>query len=79
MVARLSGGHYCGFRLRTLLASNDQQGNSSDQSQPADNGWNRNSLMIFPGGMDGPEIKNPLLMGIRESLIGEGQPAQNNQ
>jgi len=35
-------------------------------------------LMIFPGGVDGTDIKNLFLMGISESLISEGQPAQNN-
>jgi hypothetical protein len=66
------------FELRTFPASNDEQDDSSDQRQSAEYGWNRNSLMIFPGGVDRPEVKNLFLMSISESLIGEGQPAQNN-
>jgi hypothetical protein len=34
--------------------------------------------MIFPGGVDRPEIKNLFLMGISESLIGKSQPAKND-
>jgi hypothetical protein len=72
-------GHFRNFELRTFPASNDKQGNSSDQRQRAEYWRNRNVFMVFPGGVDGPEIKNFFLMGISESLIGEGQPAQNNQ
>jgi hypothetical protein len=72
-------GHFRTFDLRTSLASDDKQDNSSDQRQPAEYWRNRNPLMVFSGGVDGPEIKNLFLMGISESLIGEGQPAQNNQ
>jgi hypothetical protein len=72
-------GHFRNFELRTFLASYDEQGNSSRQRQPAEYWRNRNVLMVFPGGVDGPEVKNLFLMGKRESLIGEGQAAQNNQ
>jgi len=71
-------GHFRSFELRTLPASNDEQGNSSDQRQPAEYWRDRNSLLLFRGGVDRPEIKNLFLMGIRESLVGEGQPTQNN-
>src|SRR5713226_247174 len=72
-------GHFRNFELRTFLASNDQQGNSADQRQPAQYRRNRNSLLIFPGGVDRPDIKNLFLMRISESLVGKGQSAQNNQ
>jgi len=77
-VTRLSGGHYRSFELRTFLAPSHKQNNSSDQRQPAEYWWNRNVLSFFRGSVDGPEIKNLFLMGITESLIGEGQAAQNN-
>jgi hypothetical protein len=35
--------------------------------------------MIFPGSVDGPDIKNLFLMSISESLIGEGQRTKNDQ
>jgi hypothetical protein len=66
------------FELRTFPASNDEQDDSSHQRQPAEYGWNRNSLLLFCGGVDGPDVKNLFLMGVIESLIGEDQPAQNN-
>ncbi len=72
-------GHKCNFELRTFLAANDEEGNSSDQRQPTEYWWNRNSIMIFPGGMDRADIKYFFLMGVIESLIGECQPAQDNQ
>jgi hypothetical protein len=70
-------GHFRSFELRAFLASNDEQGNSSDQRQPTEYRWNRNPLMIFPGGVDRPKIENFFLMGISKSLIGKSQPAQN--
>jgi hypothetical protein len=72
-------GYFGSFKLRILLASHNQQGNSSDQRQTAHDRRNRNSLMIVPGGMDRPNIDNIFSMGISESLISKRQPAQNNQ
>jgi len=71
-------GHFRSFQLSTFPASNDEQGNSSDQHQAAEYGWNGDPVMIFPSGVDGPKIKKPFLMGVAESLISEGQAAQNN-
>ena len=67
------------MKLRTFPASNNQQGNSADQGQTAKNRRDRNMLLLVGGGVDGPEIEDSFPMGIIESLIGEGQAAQNNQ
>jgi hypothetical protein len=72
-------GYFRSFELRTFSSADNDQDNSSDQRQTTKQWRDRNVFLIFPGGMDGPEIKNLFLMGISESLIGEGQPAQNNQ
>jgi hypothetical protein len=77
-VTRLSGGHYRNVELGTFFASNDEQGNSSDQRQPTEYGRNRNLLVLFSSGMDGAKIENLFFMGIGKSLIGEGQTAQDN-
>ncbi len=71
-------GYFRSFELRTFLAPNNQQGNSSDQRQPAQYRRNRDPLVIFPGGMDRSKIEYFFLMRVRESLIGERQSAQNN-
>jgi len=72
-------GYFRSFQLRTFLAPNNQQGNSSDQRQPAHYRRNRNSLLIVPGGVDGPEIEYFFSMGVGESLIRERQPTEDNQ
>ena len=72
-------GYYCSFELRTFLAANSKQGNSSDQRQTTEHWRNRNVLMVFPSGVDRSKIKNLFLMSISESLIGEHQATQNNQ
>ena len=72
-------GHYCGFELRNLFAADDDQGNSSDQRQATENWWNRNMLLIFPGGVDRPDVQNLFLPGVVESLIRESQPTKNYQ
>lgn len=66
------------FELRLLTRSNAKQNNSSDQREPAKNGWNRDAVMIFPGDMHRPNIKDAFAMGVIESLIGESQCAQHN-
>jgi hypothetical protein len=71
-------GNFRSLELRTFLASDDEQGNSSDQRQPAENWRNGNVLPLFRCGVDGTEIENLFLMGVTKSLIGEGQPAQND-
>jgi len=36
-------------------------------------------FLILPGGVDRPDVKNPFLMGVSESLIRQRQPAKDNQ
>lgn len=63
------------FELGFLPRSDDEQGNSSHQHQPAKQRRNRNSLLLFCTRVDRPDIKNFLLVGVVESLIGESQSA----
>lgn len=68
-------GYFRNFKLRIFLSSDDDESNSSNQGQAAEHGWNGNPLVILTRGVNGTEIKNLFLMGIRKSLIGERQPA----
>jgi hypothetical protein len=71
-------GNFRSLELGTFFTSHNQQGNSPNQRQTAENRRNGNVLLLFRRGVDGPEVKNLFLMGVVKSLIGEGQPAQNN-
>lgn len=71
-------GNFRSLELRTFPASNNEQGNSPNQRETAKDRRDRNMLLLFRSGVDGPEIENFFLMGIIESLIRKGQAAQNN-
>jgi hypothetical protein len=66
------------FELRILPGSKDEQGDSSDQRQPAEYWRNGNSVLSVCRDMHGSYIQYLFVMGVIESLIDEGQPAQNN-
>jgi len=66
------------FELRILFRTNDEQDDSSGQRQPSEYRRDGNVFLIFPGGVNRPNVQNLFLTGVIESLIGEGQPAQNN-
>ena len=72
-------GHFRSFELSTFPASNDEQGNSSDQRQPAEYGWNGNSVLSVCRDMHWSYIHYLFVMGVIKSLIGEHEAAQNNQ
>jgi|SRR5579859_1729140 len=75
----LRRGTFALLGLRAFPASDDKQGNSADESQPAEDWRNGNSIMLIRGGVDRSDIKNSFLMRIVETAIGEGQSAQNYQ
>jgi len=75
MLPDSQAGYFRSFVLGTLLAADNDQNNSSDQGQPAEYGRNRNMFLIFPGGVDRPDVQNFFLMRIIESLIRQCQPA----
>jgi hypothetical protein len=72
-------GHFRNFELRILFCSNREQDNSSRQRETAEYWWNRNTIVFFRGGVDRADIKYFFLVGVIESLIGEGQRAEYNQ
>jgi len=72
-------GHFRSFELRTFLASNDKQDNSSDQRQPAEYRRNGNSVLSLCRNMHWSHIHYMFVTGVVESVMGEDQPAQNNQ
>src|ERR1700680_3318872 len=65
--------------LGAPLCSGHQQGHPAHQGQPSKYGWNGDPFVPFCGGMDRPNIKNLLLTGVVEALIGECQRAKNDQ
>lgn len=67
------------FELRLFLRSDNEQDNSSRQCQPSKYWRNGNPVMIFSADMHGPHIHYVFAVGVVESLIGQGQPANNNQ
>src|SRR5208282_6806258 len=78
-VTRLSGGHSCRFELRTFLASNDEQSNSSGEREPAENRWDGDSVLSLCRDVHWSHIQNMLAAGVIKALISEGQRAQNHQ
>jgi hypothetical protein len=72
-------GQIRGCELRTFLCADEDQDNSTHQRQATEYGGDRNSVMIFPGDMHWSHIHYSFAMSVIESLISEGQAAQNNQ
>jgi hypothetical protein len=72
-------GYFRSFELRAFFAANDDQHNTADESQTTEHGGNPNMLLIFPGGVDWPDVQYLFLMGVSESLIGQRQTSKNNQ
>src|SRR6266436_3362389 len=60
-------------------ATGSQNDHPSNQRQRSDNGWNRNRVVLFFGGLDGPDVQDLLVGGVRNALIGECQHANDDQ
>jgi hypothetical protein len=78
-VTRLSGGHSCRFELRTFLAPNDEQGNPSDEREPAEDWRNGKSVLGLRGDVHWTYIHDVVAMGVVESMVGECESAENDQ
>src|SRR6266404_1787139 len=51
----------------------------SDQRQSSDNGWYRNRVVLFFGGLDGADVQDLLVGGVGNALIGERQNSNDDQ
>jgi len=71
-------GHFRSFKLRSFLASHDEESNPTNEGQAAEHGRNGNPIVIFPGNVHWAYIHYTFVMGVSESLISQGQPAQND-
>jgi hypothetical protein len=69
-------------RLEICLVSattRDQNHHASHQGQNAKDGRDRNGVVFFLGGLDGPKIYNFLLRRVGEALIGEGHKTDDQE
>ena len=75
----LPAGQIRGYGLTSFLGAEEDQDNSTHQRQATEYGGNGNMVLFVRSGMDRANIKNLFPMGVGETLIGEGQAAQDNQ
>jgi len=67
------------FELRTFLAPNDHQSNSTDEREPSEDWGNGNSVLSIRRDMHWPHIHDMFATGIGESLVSECQRTENHQ
>jgi hypothetical protein len=71
-------GHFRKSKLGILFCADEEQYDSANQCEPAERWRNGDSVVFFGGGMDRADIKDFLLTGVIESLVGKRQSAQHD-
>ena len=64
--------------LRAFLGADDNQDDSSDKHQATEYRGNRNMVLFIRSGVDRANIQNFFTTGVGETLVGEGQAAEND-
>jgi hypothetical protein len=65
--------------LRSLPGRCEQENDPARQRQPTEYRRDRNAFLLVRSSVDRPKIDNFFTVGVRESLIREGQCAQDDQ